>query len=243
MFLVEGPQSVREALALPDLVTAVFVTESMVDRHAALVETAVAAGISPVLVPDRDLATFSETVTPPGIVAICHSVDVALNDALAGPPQLVLCCAQVRDPGNAGTVIRCADAFGADAVLLTEGSVDAYNAKTVRASAGSIFHVPLVLGVGLAAALDACRHRGLQVLAADGAGDSDLAVLATAGDLDRPTVWLFGNESWGLPEEQLGLADRVVRVPLYGAAESLNLSTAAAVCLYATASAQRSRRR
>jgi TrmH family RNA methyltransferase len=197
------------------------------------------AGLEPLLLSDRDLATLSETVTPQGVVAVCRSLDVPLDEALPAAPRLVVCCAQVRDPGNAGTVIRCADAFGADAVVLTEGSVDAYNAKTVRASAGSLFHLPVVLGAGLPATLDACRARGLQVLAADGSGVDDLDQLAHSGALAQPTVWLLGNEAWGLPDEQLRLADRVVRVPLYGAAESLNLSTAAAVCLYATASAQR----
>jgi TrmH family RNA methyltransferase len=177
-------------------------------------------------------------VTPQGIIAVCRTLDVHLSAALQGDPRLVVCCAQVRDPGNAGTVIRCADAFGADAVVLSEGSVDAYNSKTVRASAGSIFHLPLVTGVGLEEALAGCRDRGLQVLAADGSGDVDLDQLRVAGDLARPTVWLMGNEAWGLPADELRLADQVVRVPLYGAAESLNLSTAAAVCLYATASAQ-----
>ena len=240
-FLAEGPQAVREALAQPELVSTLFVAQPSLERQAPLVDAAQQGGITPVLLSERDLATLSETVTPQGIVAVCRILDVALVDALAATPQLVVCCAQVRDPGNAGTVIRCADAFGADAVVLTEGSVDIYNSKTVRASAGSLFHLPLVTGVALEQALSACRARGLQVLAADGSGDVDLDDLRASGVIAHPTVWLMGNEAWGLPPEQLALADRVVRVPLYGAAESLNLSTAAAVCLYATASAQHAR--
>ncbi len=239
LFLAEGPQAVREALARPELVSALFVGESAAHRHGALLQLAAAADVPASLLSDRDLAALSETVTPQGIVAVCVTVDVPLAEALGTHPRLVVCCAQVRDPGNAGTVIRCADAFGADAVILTEGSVDAYNAKTVRASAGSIFHLPLTLTVGLAEAVDACRQGGLQVLAADGAGEADLDELSHTGELARPTLWLLGNEAWGLPQEQRRLADRVVRVQLYGAAESLNLSTAAAVCLYATAAAQR----
>jgi RNA methyltransferase, TrmH family len=145
----------------------------------------------------------------------------------------------VRDPGNAGTVIRCADVFGADAVLLTEGSVDAYNPKTVRASVGSIFHLRLAAEVEFTEVMRAARARGLQVLAADGTGEAELPVLAASRQLSVPTLWLFGNEAWGLPPEQARLADRRVRVPIYGAAESLNLATAAAVCLYASATAQR----
>ena len=145
-------------------------------------------------------------------------------------------CAQVHDPGNAGTVIRCADAFGADAVVFTKGSVEVFNPKTVRASVGSIFHLPIVVGVEIADALTWLRGQGMQVFAADGGG----AHLDELGDaLTRPTAWIMGNEAWGLPERERSLADQVVGVPMWGQAESLNLSTAAAVCLYATASAQR----
>lgn len=168
---------------------------------------------------------------------MCRSVDRSLAEVLAGDPRLVVLCAQVRDPGNAGTVIRCADAFGADAVVLSEQSVDVHNAKTVRASVGSLFHLPISIEADLAATIDLLRSRGLQILAADGSGDVDTVDLAASGELSRPTAWLMGNEAWGLPPEHAALADRVVRVPLYGAAESLNLATAAAVCLYASATA------
>lgn len=237
-FLVEGPQAVREALAAGG-VTTLFVSPEAQDRHGALVESAQFGGAVATLVSPADLAAMSDTVTPQGVVAIARTVDVGLAEALSASPRLVVCCVQVRDPGNAGTVIRCADAFGADAVILTDGSVDLYNPKTVRASAGSIFHLPLVVGAGLAATVNAGRERGLQVLAADGSGDVGLDELTIGGEIARPTLWLMGNEAWGLPEDQRRLADRVVKVPLYGRAESLNLSTAAAVCLYATASAQR----
>ena len=151
--------------------------------------------------------------------------------------SLVVICAQVRDPGNAGTVIRCADAFGADAVILSSDSVEVYNPKTVRASVGSLFHLPIVVGVDLAEAIEACRDAGMQIFATDGASGTDLTDLGA--DLEKPTAWVMGNESWGLPVEHLALADRTVAVPIYGNAESLNLATAAAVCLYASASAQR----
>lgn len=241
-FLVEGPQAVSEALADPDLVQVLFVAQSTRERHASLVALAATGGVPAVLLSDQDLAGLTDTVTPQGVVAVCRTLDVGLAAALGAAPQLAVCCTQVRDPGNAGTVIRCADAFGADAVLLTEGSVELYNPKTVRASAGSVFHLPLVTGVSLIDAVAACRQRGLWVLAADGSGDVDLDDLGRSGDLARPSVWLMGNEAWGMAEEELRLADQVVRVPMYGAAESLNLSTAAAVCLYATASAQRQAR-
>jgi RNA methyltransferase, TrmH family len=142
-------------------------------------------------------------------------------------------CADVRDPGNAGAVIRCADAVGADAVVLAGDSVDPLNPKAVRASAGSLFHLPIVVHRDVAEVVDELRSRGLQVFAADGAGD--MSIFDTRIDPVPPTAWIFGNEAWGLPEDVRSLADVVVSVPIFGRAESLNLATAAAVCLYATA--------
>ena len=153
---------------------------------------------------------------------------------------LLAICADVRDPGNAGTVVRCADAAGADAVVFAGHSVDPYNPKTVRASVGSLFHLPIAVEPDPAAAVRAAQAAGLVVLAADGAGEVDLD---EADDLlARPTAWLFGNEAWGLPDELAALADHRVRIPIHGRAESLNLSTAAALCLYASARAQRAAR-
>lgn len=158
---------------------------------------------------------------------------MSLDTALGERPQLVSVLVDARDPGNAGTVIRCSDAAGADAVVLTAGSVDPQGGKAVRASVGSLFHLPVATGADLNDVVGAAKARGMTVLAAAGAGDVDLhdgdAVLA------RPTAWLFGNEAHGLPDAALALADHVVRVPIYGRAESLNLATAAAVCLYESA--------
>jgi TrmH family RNA methyltransferase len=149
----------------------------------------------------------------------------------------VAICADVRDPGNAGTVIRTADAAGADAVVLAGSSVDPYHPRTVRASVGSLFHLPLVMEPDPLAAVRAAREAGLVVLAADGAGEVDL--YAADEQLAQPTAWLFGNEAWGLPDELAAAADHRVRIPIHGQAESLNLATAAALCLYASARAHR----
>ena len=232
-FLAEGPQAVREAVAA-DLVQRLFVTRTGSDRHLDIVQGAASSGSVVSLVSDAELASITDTVTPQGLVAVCRTIETSLHAVIAAAPRLVVVCAQVRDPGNAGTVIRCADAFGADAVVLTHGSVDAYNPKTVRASVGSLFHLPVVADVGLEEATDALKAAGLTVIAADGSGSGTLLDL----DLTGPIAWVFGNEAWGLPPADLAVADIVTRVPMWGAAESLNLSTAAAVCLYATAAAQ-----
>ena len=244
-FLAEGPQAVREALAehvtRGGVVTEVFVTTAAAQRLEDLVRDAESAGVPVVQVSGEVMSGIAQTVTPQGIAAICVLPRVRLPEVLAARPRLVVVLAAVRDPGNAGTVIRTADAAGADAVVLTEGSVDVYNGKAVRASAGSLFHLPVVSAVPPAELPDALHASGLRILAADAAGAHDLDDLLDAGALSGPTAWLFGNEAWGLPPEALALADDVVRVPIRGRAESLNLATAAAVCLYASARAHRPR--
>lgn len=238
-FLAEGRQAVAEALARPGTVADLLVGTDVVERHQDLLNVATRAHLPVWTVPPALLATLADTVTPQGVLAVCTTVDVALHEALAGQPRLVVFCDQVRDPGNLGTVVRCADAFGADAVLVSRGSVDLYNAKTVRASTGSLFHLPVAVEVDLAEAVTAARAAGLQVFGADGGGQGTVDDAVASGELSRPVLWVMGNEAWGLPPEHVALLDRLVALPMYGRAESLNLSTAAAVFLYATATAQR----
>lgn len=241
-FLAEGRQAVGEALRRPSTVSDLLVADDAVERHQDLLRLAVGIDVRVGSVPAAVLATLADTVTPQGVLAVCAAVDVGLEQALAGAPRLVVLCDQVRDPGNLGTVVRCADAFGADAVLVSTGSVDLYNAKTVRASTGSLFHLPVSLEVDLPTAVQQARARGMAVYGADGGGQASVDDLAAAGQLSRPVVWVMGNEAWGLPEEHVTLMDTLVALPMYGRAESLNLSTAAAVFLYATATAQRAGR-
>nr|WP_206313680.1 RNA methyltransferase [Streptomyces coryli] len=242
-FLAEGPQAVREAVACvrggEPVLDELFATPEAAERYAEIVEDARKAGARVHLAVDEVVEGLSDTVTPQGLVGVCRFLDTPYADILAARPKLVAVLAHVRDPGNAGTVLRCADAAGADAVVLTDASVDLYNPKAVRASAGSVFHLPVAVGVPVAEAVAGLRGAGVRVLAADGAGERDLDAELDDGALGGPTAWVFGNEAWGLPEETRALADEVVRVPIHGRAESLNLATAAAVCLYASARAQR----
>ncbi len=239
LFLAEGPQAVREALALPGCVREVFASAGAASAHPGLRAAAAAAGLDWLAVDDPALASLTDTVAPQGVVAVCAFLDRPLSAVLAAQPSLLAVCADVRDPGNAGTVIRCADAAGAGGVLLTGSSVDPYNGKAVRASAGSLFHLPLVVEGGTAEVLATLQADGVRVLAADGGGELDLDDAVDAGLLAGRTAWLFGNEAWGLPDELAALTDHRVRIPIHGRAESLNLATAAAVCLYASARAQR----
>jgi TrmH family RNA methyltransferase len=240
-FLAEGPQACREAAALPGVLIELYVTAEAADRHRDILDAARAAGADVVRASGEVVAALSGTVTPQGMVGVCTTVTTDVAAVLSGPQRLVTVLAHARDPGNVGTVIRCSDAAGAGGVILTEASVDPQNPKAVRASAGSLFHLPVATGPSAAELVEALHAAGLQVLAADGAGERDLDDLEDAGVLAAPTAWVFGNEAWGLPEATRALCDDVVRVPIHGRAESLNLATAAAVCLYASARAQRRR--
>ncbi len=208
----------------------VFATPAAAEEHRALLD-----GVAVTLVDARAMDALSDSVSPAGLVAVCRFLDVPVTSLAPGAGLLAI-CAEVRDPGNAGTVIRTADAAGAAGVVLAGDSVDAYNPKTVRASVGSLFQLPLAVERDPAVAVRTAQEAGLVVLAADGGGEVDLF---EADDLlARPTAWLFGNEARGLPLELAELADHRVRIPILGGAESLNLATAAAVCLYASARAR-----
>jgi len=219
-FLAEGPQAVREAL-IAGVVVELFVTPTFsVDLGQARVS----------VVDEAAMRELAETVTPQGVVAVCERVDIPMGEALGKGPRLVAVLVDVRDPGNAGTIVRTADAAGAGTVIFAGEAVDPYNGKCVRASAGSLFHVDVVRERDISKVVRALGET--RVLATSGRGENDLFDL----DLKSPTAWLFGGEAHGLPDELLERAERV-RVPVYGMAESLNLASAAAVCLYASARA------
>ncbi|MGH3916035.1 MAG: TrmH family RNA methyltransferase [Pseudonocardiaceae bacterium] len=232
-FLVEGAQAVRTAL-VAGAVQELFLTERAVARHPDLLDR----GIRACVITERAAARLSDTATPQGIIAVCATLGVSAQVALQGK-RLVAVLAGVSDPGNAGTVIRVADAAGAGAVLFAGAAVDPHNGKCVRASTGSLFHVALGVESDSRRAVAACREAGLQVLAADADTGRDLDEALDAGVLDAPTAWVFGSEAHGLDAALLATVDGAVAVPLHGRAESLNLATAAAVCLYASARAHR----
>lgn len=232
LFLAEGTKALTEALQVPGGVVEVYATREAVEQ---LPDLDVPVHLGTV----EAVGALSGAVSPQGVVAVCRRVDVPLDRLLDGPrPGPVVVAADVRDPGNAGTLIRTADAVAARGVVLTGSSVDPYNDKTVRATVGSLWHLPLTV---TGDTVETCRHlqaQGWTVLAADGAGELGLFDSGTHRLLRGPVAWLFGNEAWGLPDALAALADHRVSIPIPGRAESLNLSTAAAVCLYATAQAR-----
>jgi RNA methyltransferase, TrmH family len=224
-FLAEGPNLVEAALRR-GLVEEVFVTADAWARFESLLEDAPAHEVT-----DRAAKALSDTVTPVGLIAVCRLPDASLADVLTGSPRLVVVAVETSDPGNAGTLIRLADAMGADALILTGDSVDPYNAKCLRASAGSIFGLPVVACPDTVDVIAALREAGLQVLATTLDGETPLP----AADVARPTAWLFGSEAHGLAPDVAAAADLRVTIPMHGSAESLNVAAAAAICLYASA--------
>jgi RNA methyltransferase, TrmH family len=245
-FIAEGPQAVREALdPRSPRAGQLLATRWAAQNFPAELELARLAGIELVIIADSVAAALADTRQSPGLFAVCELIDqplpVVVERACAQPMPRIAIFAQMRDPGNAGTVLRAADATGAGGVILTHGSVDVHNAKCVRSTAGSLFHLPIAQDVELAEAIDAVKARGLTVLAADVTGECDLDDLLDQADVEpnslltRPTAWIFGNEAWGLSAAELKQADAVVRVPLHGRAESLNLAMAAVVCLHSSA--------
>lgn len=216
----------REALAA-GAVLEMYATAEALERYPEL--TANASEIAA-----KDAAALSETVTPQGLVAVCSLDQPSLAEMAAHRPRLLVVLVEPSDPGNLGTIIRTADAAGADAVVV-DGGADPYNGKAVRASAGSLFHLPVID----APASEVLALPGITALATSGTGLHSLDQLADNGTLAKPSAWLFGSEAHGLPASIMDAADHVVRVPIYGRAESLNLAAAAAVCLYASARAQR----
>lgn len=245
LFLLEGPQAVSEGLTFrPRLIQELYATPTALERYAEIAQLAADAGVEVEFVTEHVLDTMADTVAPQGIVAVCRQFPTSVKDILKPDaerrgPRLIAILEEVRDPGNAGTIIRAADAAGADGVIFSGRSVDLYNPKVVRSSTGSIFHVLVAVGAELEPLLERVHSAGLQVLAADIKGD-DLLAARQQGVLDRPTAWLFGNEARGLSAEQLAMTDRAITVPIYGHAESMNLATAASVCLYESAFAQHS---
>jgi TrmH family RNA methyltransferase len=234
-FLAEGPQSVREVVVHhPEQVLDLYVTPDALTRHADILAAAEAAALYVHEVTDEVLAAMCDTPTPQGVAAVCHVVTATLDEVLAASPRLLVLLTNVRDPGNAGTVLRGADAAGAAAVLVSDSSVDVHSPKVVRSTAGSLFHLPVVTGLDIDDTLARLREAGIRLLAADGVGTT----LLPDADLSGPHAWVMGNEAWGLHESVRDLCDDVVRVPIYGKAESLNLAMAATICLFASAGAQ-----
>jgi len=228
-FVAEGAKVIGAALDVSVPIEAVFFDPSAGPTDLAVVERAFAAGCRVFELEKGVLERVAGTVTPQPILAIVPAVDIAL-EGLARD-GLILLCADVRDPGNLGTVLRSAEAAGVRGVVCAEGTVDPYNPKCVRASAGALFHVPLVVGGNTVQVLSELGTWGMRRLGTSAQAGSSV----WEAELTGPLVVVLGNEASGLGAEVDGALDGRLRVPIEGRAESLNVGMAAAVVVYEAA--------
>ena len=240
LFLLEGPQGLKELEKSPRLIEEVFVTSSAWERYREILAGLSDLGVAIEEVTDEVMSKISDTRTPQGVVAVVHHLDIELDKLLSTKPVLLALIDQGRDPGNLGSIIRAADAAGADAVILSPDSVDVYNPKVVRSTAGSILNVPIVVAQDLVEAISKIKASGIQVFSSSSSGQ-DVTEVSVA-EMAKPTAWVFGNEAHGVTDEVAKKADKTMSLPIYGAAESLNLGIAASICLYLTAVAQHTNR-
>lgn len=234
-FLVEGENSV-EAAIVTGAATDVFVTEAAAERYQEILRSAINLEVYTHLITEKAAKALADTTTSPGIFALCRQGLWPANQVLGRQPKLVAVPVETAEPGNAGTLIRVADAVGADCCLFAGNTVDPLSPKVVRSTAGSLFHLPVARDPNVDSVLQRLKDKGLTILATCADGEVNLD---EAGELlAQPTAWLFGNEAHGLSTDLQQAADYTVRIPIRGRAESLNLATAAAICLYESAKAQ-----
>ena len=228
-FLVEGAHGVEEVIAA-NLAKQIFVTKEFALANNVLMSKAANARISIFETDPIAVEKLSETLSPQGIVAVAAYVakDLEKEDLLNA--NFVVVLSNVREPGNAGSIIRVADAAGADLVIFAGTCVDPHNGKVVRSSAGSIFNVKVRQADDVAETLRALTQTNHNIYIADGNAQMSWSDI----DLKNPVAWVLGNEAWGVSNEDAPVGQRVA-IPIYGKAESLNVATAAALCLYETA--------
>ena len=230
-FAVEGPQSVREAVLDAPSTRTVYATAVALERFADIIVVARANGVEVVPVTDDVIEAMAETRSPQGIIAMCDLFGHSLDDVVRAGAGMAVVLESAADPGNVGTIIRTADAAGASGVVLTAGSTDPFGGKVVRATAGSIFHLPIAEDVDVRSLLARVSETGMTLAVATGAGESD--VFEWLERAPASICWAFGTEAHGVSDELKEAADARVRIPILGRAESLNVGAAVAVCLFA----------
>ena len=228
---VEGVRIVEEAIRSGLQLTAVLFSESGRTRAARLLPQ-LAARVETLLLPDKLFTSVVPSETPQGVAALVKLQPYRIGDLLgdASHPGLLVVVAGLQDPGNLGTILRSAEAFGATGVLLAERTVSPYNSKAVRASAGSLFRVP-ILQQELSAAIPLLRERSLRLLATS----SHKGAAVNEAPLTGPVALLVGGEGAGLTHDIMSQVDEVIAIPHSPQVESLNAGVAASIVLYEAA--------
>ncbi|MFZ1361601.1 MAG: RNA methyltransferase [Candidatus Nanopelagicales bacterium] len=237
LFVAEGPGAVVAAVKNGEL-EFVIVGEDVVGPVRGLAEHASGYGITVYEATSTAIEQLSESRTPQGILGIARRPQFELAQVVDKSSSLVVVLEEARDPGNVGTIIRTADAAGADAVVLAGESVDPFNAKAVRSSAGSVFNIPVVTDVSTSAVVDHLGSLSIKTVATSLTGDTDLYDSEFLHSLQDPVAWFFGNEAHGLSKEVEAALNQRVLLPIYGQAESLNLAISTGICLYTTLQAR-----
>ncbi len=220
LFVVEGPHLVEEA---GELIKFAIYSENLL-----IVSKLKEKGIDCYKISRQQFADISEVETPQGILAVVREQKFELRDVLKGTNPLVVFCIGVQDPGNLGTIFRTADAVGATGVVLSRGTVDLYNGKVIRSTMGSLFHLPIVQADDEKETIEYLKGRKIRIVATDVSAGKDYF----SADFKGATAILVGNEGAGLPKEIINISDEVVKIPMPGKAESLNVGVSTAVVLY-----------
>ncbi|HUJ17665.1 MAG TPA: RNA methyltransferase [Nitrospirota bacterium] len=228
-FLIEGVKMVEEALRDDAGVTMVVAAPSLVQHHGrGLIKLAERRQVDIVWIAENLMQSVSESITPQPVLAVVRMRNHLEESLLGGAAGLIVVAYQLQDPGNLGTIIRTVEAAGASGLAVTPNTVDPYNAKTIRASMGSILRVPVVLVQDMAGFVQSCRRKGFQTAATVLAGGRT----HFETDLRKPTVVIVGQEGAGLPKDMMADIDLHIRIPMTETIDSLNVATAAAVILY-----------
>lgn len=209
----------------------VYATTDACERFTEIIVGARANGVEVVPVTDDVFEAMTETRTPQGIIAVCDFLDHSIDDVIRLGANRAVVLESAADPGNVGTIIRTADAAGASGVVLTKGSADPFGGKVVRATAGSIFHLPVVDDVDVQSLVARVSATGMTLAVATGDGEND--VFEWLEEAPASICWVFGTEAHGVSDEMRAAAHVRVRIPISGRAESLNVGAAVAVCLFA----------
>jgi TrmH family RNA methyltransferase len=234
LFLAEGPQAVREALHRPGVAEELFISAGATDVCR---ELAVSSPVPVTEVSDEVLAAMGETRVPQGIIAVCRWVTLPLSEVMRPGVSMIVIIDGAGDPGNVGTIIRTAHAAGADGLVMTHDSVDPHNGKCVRATAGSLFHLPISVGADAKEIASLAHEAGISLAVT--AADGEIGLYDLVNRAERPAIgWVLGSEAHGVSEALREVADLTVSIPMFGEAESLNVGSAAAICLFADAAAR-----
>jgi TrmH family RNA methyltransferase len=228
-FLIEGLKMVEEALRDKAGVKMVIAAPTLTQHHGkGVLKLAEKLSADILWISERLLDSISESKTPQPAMAVVAMKEHSEESLLAHPAGLIVICHQLQDPGNLGTIIRTSEAVGASGMAISPNTVDPYNAKTVRASMGSILRMPVVRVREVSSFIKKCKQKGFQTVALALSGEKTHFDL----DLKKPTAVIVGQEGSGLPEEIMEDADLRVRIPMAETIDSLNVATSAAVFLY-----------